>query len=113
MRQPSKAPTPTRIGHRFVRPATGGPGNPIVDVLGPEGLGPRSSLVTIPPNRTIQVPGSVQALRRSPVATVRISGLIGRPPRLGTVRCPNLLGALIAKAAATAKSTAALLFLIG
>lgn len=93
---------PDQIGHRFVRPATGGPGKVIVDVLGPEGLGPRASLVTVPPNRTVQVPGSVQALRRSRVVTVRISGLVGRPPRLGTVRCPNLLGALVGKAAATA-----------
>lgn len=70
---------PDQIGHRFVRPATGGPGKVIVDVLGPEGVGPRASLVTVPPNRTVQVPGSVQALRRSRVVSVRISGLVGRP----------------------------------
>src|SRR6266568_5172900 len=57
--------SPDQIGHRFIRPATGGPGKVAFDVLGPEGLGPRASLVTVPPNRTIQVPGSVQALRRS------------------------------------------------
>jgi hypothetical protein len=93
--------SPDHIGHRFTRAATSGPGKVIFDVLGPEGLGRRASLITVPPNKTVAVPGSVQALRRSRLVAVRISGLIGRPSRLGRVRCPNLLGALIGKAAAT------------
>lgn len=92
---------PDKIAHRSIRPATGGPGNVIIDVLGPEGLGRRASLITVPPNRTVPVPGSVQALRRSRLVTVRVSGMVGREPRLGSVRCPNLLGALVGKAAAT------------
>jgi hypothetical protein len=57
--------SPDGIGHRFLRPASGGPGKVIVDVLAPEGLGARASLITVPPNRTVQVPGTVPALRRS------------------------------------------------
>jgi hypothetical protein len=92
--------SPDQIGHRHPA-ASRGPGTVVFDVLAPEGLGRRASLITVPPNRTVQVPGTVQALRRSRLLTVRISGLVGRPPRVGTVRCPNLLGALVGKAAAT------------
>jgi hypothetical protein len=93
--------SPDQIGHRFARPASRGPGTVVFDVLAPEGLGRRASLITVPPNRTVQVPGTVQALQRSRLLTVRITSLVGRPPRVGTVRCPNLLGALVGKAAAT------------
>jgi hypothetical protein len=57
--------------------------------------------VTTPPARTVQVPGGTQALDRAEVVDVSVSGL-GRTRRAaGRVRRPNLLGALVAKAAAT------------
>lgn len=89
------------IGHRFTKAADPGPGAVIVDILAPEGLGGRTSLFTRRPARTVQAPGTVQALARSEIVTVQVSGDTGRPPRTGQVRRPNLLGALVAKAAAT------------
>lgn len=89
------------IGHRFVRNASGGPGRTIVDVLAPEGLSDRTNTYTVRPARTVQAPGTVQAFRRSDVVEVTVSGITGRGERSGVVRCPDLLGALIAKAAAT------------
>ncbi len=44
------------VAHRYVRGAAS------IDVLAPEGLSSKSSLVTTPPGRTIQVPGETQAL---------------------------------------------------
>lgn len=89
------------VGHRFVRDVIEGPGRIIVDVLAPEGLGDRTDITTIPPARTVQVPGSVQALNRSEIVEVTVSDMTGRTERTGRVRRPTLLGALIAKAAAT------------
>jgi len=43
----------------------------------------------------------VQAFERSEVVRVAVSGITGRHSRTGNVRRPDLLGALIAKAAAT------------
>jgi hypothetical protein len=94
--------SPAGVGHRFARAAVGGPGVTLVDVLAPEGLGARTNIFTVRPARTVQVPGSVQAFERSEVVPVEVSGLSGRPARSGRVRRPNLLGALVAKAAATA-----------
>ena len=48
------------------------------------------------PARTVQVPGSRQALDRSQLVAVRVG------ESEGVVRRPSLLGALVAKAAATA-----------
>jgi hypothetical protein len=90
-----------QIGHRFVRDAVGGPGRTIVDVLAPECLGVRTDTYTVRPARTVEVPGSVQAFRRYAVVQVTVSGMTGRDDRSGAVRRPSLLGALIAKAAAT------------
>lgn len=89
------------VGHRFVRDVIEGPGRIIVDVLAPEGLGDRTDVTTVPPARTVQVPGSVQAFRRSEIVEVTVSAMTGRAERTGRVRRPTLLGALIAKAAAT------------
>lgn len=93
--------SPEGVGHRFVRKAAGGPGHTIVDVLAPEGLGDRTNIYTVRPARTVQAPGSVQAFRRSEVVDVTVTGMIGRGERSGVVRRPDLLGALILKAAAT------------
>jgi hypothetical protein len=89
------------IGHRFVRNADGGPGRTIIDILAPEGVGERASTRTIAPARTVEAPGTSQAFARSQAVDVTVSGMSGRPPRAGAVRIPDLLGALIVKAAAT------------
>ena len=76
------------IAHRYRR------GGVSIDVLAPEGLGPRTDVTTTPPGQTIQVPGGTQALHRSeylPVAFGDASGLVARP---------SLLGAIVCKAAA-------------
>ncbi len=65
-----------------------------VDVLAPEGLGPRTDLSTTPPGRTIQVPGGTQALSRTELLPISFAGASGLVPR------PSLLGAVIAKAVA-------------
>jgi hypothetical protein len=70
------------------------------DVLAPEGLGERTNTFTSPPARTVQVPGSVQAIQRSDVVTVTVTGMAGTE-RAGEVRRPSLFGALVAKAVAT------------
>jgi hypothetical protein len=89
------------VGHRFTKPADPGPGIVIVDILAPEGLGARTSIFTRRPARTVQAPGTVQALARTEIVAVQVSGGTGRPARIGQVRRPGLLGALVAKAAAT------------
>jgi hypothetical protein len=82
------------IAHRYVR---AGPDRPIkIDVLAPEGLGPRSDLTTTRPGRTIQVPGGTQALDRTGPVLVIHDGRQTLVPR------PSLLGALVLKAAACA-----------
>jgi hypothetical protein len=93
--------SPDGIGHRFVREADRGRGTVQFDVLGPEGVGSRANLLTLPPARTVQAPGSAQAFHRSSVVPVTVSGTSGRRPRSGQVRRPDVLGALVAKAAAT------------
>lgn len=66
-----------------------------IDVLIPEGVGlraaGRSGAGGAP---TISAPGTTQALQRSEPVSVLVEG------RLGTVRRPNLVGALVGKAAA-------------
>lgn len=89
------------VGHRFVRDVIGGSGRTIIDVLAPEGLGDRTDITTVPPARTVQVPGTVQAVTRSEIVEVTVSDVTGQADRTGRVRRPTLLGALIAKAAAT------------
>jgi hypothetical protein len=75
--------------HRWVR------GEASIDVLLPEGIGERASLregVTGSP--TLPTEGGTQALRRTEVVPVTVEG------REGFVRRPNLVGALVVKAAA-------------
>jgi hypothetical protein len=81
--------TPDRRGHRFVR------GDVMIDVLAADNLGDRADLTTVPPARTIAVPGGSQALRRTEVVDVSLPGQDGRLPR------PNVLGAILLKARAT------------
>jgi hypothetical protein len=65
-----------------------------VDVLAPEGLGPKTDLTTTPPGRTLQVPGGTQALERTELLPVRVGDTTGLVPR------PALLGAIVGKALA-------------
>ena len=65
-----------------------------IDVLAPEGLGPRADLTTTPPGRTLEVPGGSQALSRTQFVPVRFQHSTGYVPR------PSLLGAIICKAVA-------------
>ncbi len=68
-----------------MKPVATGDGVVIFDVLGPEGVGERTKLVTVPPARTVQAPGSTQAFARSEVVMVSVSGVSGG--RQGRVRC--------------------------
>lgn len=68
----------------------------LVDVLAPDNVSARANLTTTPPGRTVEVPGGTQSLHRREWVEVSLaSGSRGRVPR------PNLLGALVIKAAAT------------
>jgi hypothetical protein len=98
-------PSSDGIGHRFSRPADPGPGKVLIDVLAPEKMGENADLLTRPPARTVEAPGTRQAFERSELVTVTVSGYTSRPARTGQVRCPTVLGALIAKAAATKELT--------
>jgi hypothetical protein len=80
--------SPEGIGHRYQRAGVS------VDVLAPDGLGPRADLTTTPPGRTVEVPGGTQALVRTELVPVRVGDSEGLVPR------PSLLGAIIAKAEA-------------
>ena len=80
--------SPEGLAHRYCR------GRVSLDVLAPEGLGPRTDITTTPPGHTLQVPGGTQAIARTelvPIAAGNSEGLIPRP---------SLLGAIIIKAAA-------------
>jgi len=66
-----------------------------IDVLIPDNVGERLARRTgVTGSPTIQTPGGIQALHRSEVVAVDVAG------RLGHVRRPSLVGALIMKAAA-------------
>ena len=80
--------SPEGLAHRYQRDGVS------VDVLAPEGLGPRTDLSTTPPGRTLQVPGGTQALDRTELMPVVFGDHEGFVPR------PSLLGAIIGKAVA-------------
>ena len=80
--------SPDEVAHRFER------GSIHVDVLGPDGLGGRSDLRTTGTATTIQVRGGTQALQRAERVPVRHDDRVVHVPR------PNLLGAIVIKAAA-------------
>jgi predicted nucleotidyltransferase len=81
-------PSPDGLAHRFRRE------DAVVDLLAPDGVGPRASLLTIPPGRTSAVAGGSQALERSRQVTVLREG------REVELPCPSLLGAILIKARA-------------
>lgn len=74
--------------HRFRR------GEAVVDILGPDGIGERASLMTIAPARTIAVAGGSQALRRTRLVSIEVGGTSAEVP------CPTALGAMLLKARA-------------
>jgi hypothetical protein len=82
--------SPDNLAHRFRRDTVS------IDVLAPEGLGPRTDLTTMPPGRTLQVPGGTQALNRTQLVPAALDG------RVGYIPLPSLLGAIVAKACAVA-----------
>jgi hypothetical protein len=79
-----------RLGYRFELDGE------VVEILGPDGL--KNDPKTLPGLTTIQVSGGTQALRRSEVILVSLSGA---PPI--AVRRPSLLGAILIKARVVAK----------
>jgi hypothetical protein len=81
--------SPEGIGHRFTD------GTVKIDVLAPDGLDKRRArLTTVPPARTVSVPGGTQALYRTQLVDVRLGEQTGQVPR------PDLLGAILVKARA-------------
>lgn len=80
--------SPDEHAHRFER------GTVHVDVLAPEGTGRRADLRTLGNATTIETPGGTQALNRAERVPVRHDQRIALVPR------PDLLGAIVAKAAA-------------
>lgn len=93
--------SPDGIGHRFVKDASPGPESVVFDILAPEGLGRRTNLFTARPARTVQAPGTSQALARAELVAVAITDMTGNGRTVGKVRRPPVLAALICKAAAT------------
>lgn len=87
-------PSLSGIAHKFVR------GDAIIDVLAPDGLGPKTKVFTSPPFRTVLVPGGTQALKRSAHVEVELDS------RRAKVMRPNLLGAILLKARAIRVSDA-------
>ncbi len=83
-----ESPNADGVGHRFSDESMS------VDLLAPDGLRSRKPPITIPPARTVLVPGGTQALNRSEVIPV-IAGDVE-----GEVRRPNLTGAILVKARA-------------
>lgn len=86
--------SPDGIAHRYTRVGRSLGSRVVLDVLAPEGVGRRANLITTKPGRTIMVPGGTQALERTERVEVEFGDLVGTLPR------PNLLGAIVGKAAA-------------
>lgn len=83
-------PSPDGAAHRYRR------GDASFDVLAPDNLGGRASLA-LGAGRTIAAPGATQAVARAETVTVELEG------DRAVVRRPNLVGALLGKAAAVTK----------
>lgn len=86
------------IGHRFSH----GDGNDrvSVDVLAPDRLGPRTSMTTIPPARTVQIPAGRRILTDAQDVAVRYEG------EQSVLRRPSLISAIIGKVGAWNVDTA-------
>jgi len=83
-------PGPEGTAHRYRRGAA------VIDVLAPDNLGKRAQL-KLGSGRTIEAPGTSQAFHRSGIVTVESGGVAAQ------IRRPDLVGALLGKAAAVVK----------
>ena len=63
----------SEVNHRFRSSSD----DVVVDVLAPDGLGPRHHAGTIPPYRTISVPGGTWALQRTTQVEISVGGRVG------------------------------------
>ena len=84
--------SPEGIAHRLARSTESG--TTFIDILVPEGLGPRTDITTVAPGRAFAASGVTQALQRTELLPVRFAGATSWLPR------PDLLGAIVAKAVA-------------
>lgn len=87
--------SPEGIGHRYVRAASPGPGDIMVDVLAIDNAGTRADLSTTRGARTVQATGSRRAPNNSEHVEVTIAGTTG------LVRRPTLTAAIILKSTAS------------
>lgn len=76
------------VGHQFRRKHLS------VDVLGTDHAGPRADTTTVPPARTVQVPGGRRAMNRLTSAAITMGSTSGAVP------IPDWVGALVLKARA-------------
>jgi len=83
-------PSPDGTAHRYRR------ADAVFDVLAPDNVGERAQL-SLGAGRTIEAPGTTQAFHRCDVVTVDLNG------SPGSIRRPNLVGALVGKASAVIK----------
>lgn len=87
-------PSADGVQHRWVN------GDAVIDVLIPEGTGERTARrASASGFPTVAAPGGSQALTRSEVVEVQVGSRTGKVPR------PNLLSAMILKAAAYSETT--------
>ena len=84
------SPGPESTAHRYRRQAA------VIDVLAPDNVGTRARL-RLGTGRTIEAPGTTQAFARSGVVAVEVDGETAK------IRRPDIVGALLGKAAAVAK----------
>ena len=84
------SPGPEGTAHRYRR------GSAVIDVLAPDNMGKRAQL-KLGLGRTVEAPGTSQAFHRSGVVAVEAGGVAAQ------IRRPDLVGALLGKAAAVAK----------
>lgn len=84
------SPGPEGTAHRYRRGAA------VIDVLAPDNVGKRAQL-KLGSGRTIEAPGTSQAFHRCGVVTVEAGGVSAE------IRRPDLVGALLGKAAAVVK----------
>jgi hypothetical protein len=83
-------PGPQDIAHRYRR------GSAVIDVLAPDNIGSRATL-QLGAGRTVEAPGTTQAFGRSGLVTVQAGDVSAE------IRRPDLVGALLGKAAAVKK----------
>ena len=83
-------PGPDGAAHRYRLGAA------VFDVLAPDNVGKRARL-RLGAGRTIEAPGTTQAVRRSSVVAVEFGGVVA------PIRRPNVVGALVGKAAAVVR----------